>query len=229
MHLLQPARLLHFSGTDRASRFSRAEFPCMPGSQTSQSPVYACDFASTDIAFRKCELRRHSDFRTFRGSMAGLHVPLSTLHVQPCDCPRMTRGQVGSLLLTCATLTFATPRRFIPAHSPFVRKFSRFFHDYRYIFVTADPSRMPATSVELGERSFSVRPSESRTSEAQTANTRGLHQWLRDYSDQHGTSACSSRSRPASPCALVRLVLLGWTVTCGRRVLRMLHNPLLRW
>jgi hypothetical protein len=52
--------------------------------------------------------------------MAGLHVPLSTLHVQPCDCPRMTRGQVGSLLLTCATLTFATPRRFIPAHSHFV-------------------------------------------------------------------------------------------------------------
>jgi len=49
--------------------------------------------------------------------MAGLHVPLSTLHVQPYDCPRMTRGQVGSLLLTCATLTFATPRRFIPAHS----------------------------------------------------------------------------------------------------------------
>jgi hypothetical protein len=52
IHLLQPARLLHFSGADRASRFSRAEFPCMPGSQTSQSPVDARDFASTDIAFR---------------------------------------------------------------------------------------------------------------------------------------------------------------------------------
>jgi hypothetical protein len=120
MHLLQPARLLHCSGADRASRFSRAEFPCMPGSQTSQSPVDARGFAPTGIAFRLRELRRHSDFRTFRGSMAGLHVPLSTLHAQPCDCPRMTRGQVGSLLLTCATLTFATPRRFIPAHSPVV-------------------------------------------------------------------------------------------------------------
>jgi hypothetical protein len=52
MHLLQPARLLHCSGADRASRFSRAEFPCMPGSQTSQSPVSACDFAPTGIAFR---------------------------------------------------------------------------------------------------------------------------------------------------------------------------------
>ena len=53
MRLLQPARLLHFSGADRVSRFSRAEFPCMPGSQTSQSPGDACAFAPTDIAFRK--------------------------------------------------------------------------------------------------------------------------------------------------------------------------------
>ena len=35
------------------------------------------------------------------------------------------------------------------------------------------------------------------------------HQWLRDYSKKHGTSACSSRSRPASPCALVRLAVTG--------------------
>src|SRR4030095_16071729 len=76
MHLPQLARFLHFSGADRVSRFSRAEFPCMPGSKTSQSPVDACDFASTSVAFRKRELRRHSDFRTFRGSMAGPHVAL---------------------------------------------------------------------------------------------------------------------------------------------------------
>src|SRR2546430_13254503 len=53
----------------------------------------------------------------FHGSIPCLHVPLSTLRVQPCDCPRMTRGQVGSLRLTCTTLAFATSRRFIPAHS----------------------------------------------------------------------------------------------------------------
>jgi hypothetical protein len=34
----------------------------------------------------------------------------------------MTRGQVGSLCLTCTTFTFATPRRFIPAHSEIVPK-----------------------------------------------------------------------------------------------------------
>ena len=53
----------------------------------------------------------------FHGSIPCLHVPLSTLHVQPCDYPRMTRGQVGSLRLTSTTLAFATSRRFIPAHS----------------------------------------------------------------------------------------------------------------
>lgn len=35
--------------------------------------------------------------------------------------------------------------------------------------------------------------------------------------------ACRSRSRPASPRALVPLGVVGWTVTRGRRVLRMLH------
>src|SRR5580704_18197911 len=34
-----------------------------------------------------------------RGSMAGLHTPLSTLHVRPHGRPRMTRGRCGSLLL----------------------------------------------------------------------------------------------------------------------------------
>src|SRR6266699_1514185 len=61
----------------------------------------------------------------FHGSIPCLHVPLSRLHVQPCDCPRMTRGQVGSLDLTCATHSFATPRRFISAHSHFVPTFFR--------------------------------------------------------------------------------------------------------
>src|SRR5467141_698431 len=62
----------------------------------------------------------------FHGSIPCLHVPLSTLHVQPCDCPRMTRGQVGSLRLTCTTLAFATSRRFIPAHSNWGPKLNRF-------------------------------------------------------------------------------------------------------
>lgn len=46
--------------------------------------------------------------------------PFPTLQVQPHDCPRMVRGQVGSLFLACMTLTFTTPRRFIPTLSSLV-------------------------------------------------------------------------------------------------------------
>src|SRR5262249_51680429 len=55
--------------------------------------------------------------RLFRSSIPCLHVPLSTLRWQPRGWPRMTRGQDGSLNLSCMTLPFTTPRRFIPAHS----------------------------------------------------------------------------------------------------------------
>src|SRR5579863_4708335 len=55
--------------------------------------------------------------------------PCPTLQVQPHDCPRMARGQDGSLLLSCMTLPFTTPRRFIPTLSsqswlppPFARR-----------------------------------------------------------------------------------------------------------
>ena len=54
--------------------------------------------------------------RFFRSSIASLHVPLSTLHGNPCGAPRMTRGQDGSLLLSCTTLSFVTLCRFVPAH-----------------------------------------------------------------------------------------------------------------
>src|SRR3954471_20226447 len=43
-------------------------------------------------------------------------MPLSTLHGSPRDDPRKTRGQDGSLLLSCKTLAFSTFCRFSPAH-----------------------------------------------------------------------------------------------------------------
>src|SRR5437867_2603547 len=51
----------------------------------------------------------------FRGSIPGLHVPLSTLRCRPRERPRMTRGRSGSLLLLRVTLSFTAPRRFAPA------------------------------------------------------------------------------------------------------------------
>src|ERR1700719_2424202 len=43
--------------------------------------------------------------------MAGLRTPLSTLHVQPHDRPRMTRGRCGSLLLHRNGLAPSAPCR----------------------------------------------------------------------------------------------------------------------
>jgi hypothetical protein len=43
-------------------------------------------------------------------------MPLSTLRLPPLDGLRKTRGQDGSLLLSCKTLSFSTSCRFIPAH-----------------------------------------------------------------------------------------------------------------
>src|SRR5215831_13813296 len=43
--------------------------------------------------------------------------PCQTLRPRPCECRRMTRGQDGALLLSCAALSSAPPFRFIPALS----------------------------------------------------------------------------------------------------------------
>src|SRR4030081_3005493 len=41
-------------------------------------------------------------------------MPLSTLHPAPRGAQRKTRGQDGSLLLSCGALSSPTARRFIP-------------------------------------------------------------------------------------------------------------------
>ena len=109
------------TGVAVVSRFSRMEFPCMLGVSDCAEP-----FGSLRWRFHRYGLPSRwttSAFRIhlFRSSISRLHVPLSTLHDQPCDWPRMTRGQDGSLCLSCVTLSFTAPRRFIPADPPDVR------------------------------------------------------------------------------------------------------------
>src|SRR5260370_33689775 len=109
------------TGVAGASRFSRMEFPCMLGvSDCAES------FESSRWRFHQCGLPSRwttSALRIdlFRSSISRLHVPLSTLHEQPCDWPRMTRGQGGSLRPPWVTLSFTTPYRFLPAHPPYMR------------------------------------------------------------------------------------------------------------
>src|SRR5439155_22925879 len=49
---------------------------------------------------------------SFAAQSPGPPMPLSTLRWLPRDTPRKTRGQDGSLLLSCETLSFSTPCRF---------------------------------------------------------------------------------------------------------------------
>src|SRR6266567_4462582 len=55
--------------------------------------------------------RRHPESVFYRGSMAGLHVPLPTLRRHPHGCLRTARGRCGSLLLHRSGLPPPTPCR----------------------------------------------------------------------------------------------------------------------
>ena len=94
------------------SRFPRGVCIDMPGSVTTPGCSGTRDSAPMHVAFRRIRMRRHPRAGFFRGSMAGLSTPLSTLHVTPRDAPRMTRGQRGSLLLGWRGLSPLTLRRF---------------------------------------------------------------------------------------------------------------------
>jgi hypothetical protein len=69
--------------------------------------------------------------------MAGLHVPLSTLHRRPHRRRRMTRGHRGSLLLRCRAFSSLSSRRFIPAHPTFTR--NRSMREASALTPTASP------------------------------------------------------------------------------------------
>ena len=97
---------------------SRARcFRTCTGSPTAWGPVVPRDGGTSGVAFRLSPRRRHPRGSLFRGSIPGPHVPLSTLHPRPHGRRRMTRGRRESLALRRMTLSFTTPRRFIPALS----------------------------------------------------------------------------------------------------------------
>jgi len=81
-------------------------------SQTTPNRADARVVASARIAFHVKDRVCVRNKNHFRGSMAGLCVPLSTLRRRPHGRLRMTRGHCGSLLLQCSGLSPPTPRRF---------------------------------------------------------------------------------------------------------------------
>ena len=85
---------------DRRSPGSRAKrVSTCQGLRPRRVAAMLANSASQHTAFRTFGMRRHPEKKRFRGSMAGLWTPLSTLHDAPRDAPCMTRGQIGSLLL----------------------------------------------------------------------------------------------------------------------------------
>jgi hypothetical protein len=76
------------------------------GSSTPRGPLTARDSAARGVAFRRFRARRHPGQARFRGSIAGLRAPLSTLRCALAGRQRMTQGHRDSLDLRCGTLSF---------------------------------------------------------------------------------------------------------------------------
>ena len=81
------------------------------GSPTPRGPLTASENAASGVAFRCFRSRRHPGQASFRGSIAGLRAPLSTLRCALTERQRMTRGHRDSLRSRCRTLSFPSSCR----------------------------------------------------------------------------------------------------------------------
>ena len=99
---------------------SRAKcFRACTGSGTARGPVLPCQSGSPGVTFGLSPQPRHPGppvaFATghvLRGSIPGLHVPLSTLRPHPYECARMTRSRRSGLGFQRMKLSFTTLCRF---------------------------------------------------------------------------------------------------------------------
>ena len=83
------------------------------GSGTTPGLLVTRDNATRSVAFQIGAHGWRPEF-VFRSSIPRPSMPLSTLHPAPRVTQRKTRGQDGSLLLSCGALSSPTARRFIP-------------------------------------------------------------------------------------------------------------------
>ncbi|MNS87712.1 hypothetical protein D3C72_1216640 [compost metagenome] len=85
---------------------------CMRARVVGHAESIGCSqYRTRSCCLPHCQQRRHSGQINYRGSVAGPHVPLSTLRRMPHDIPRMTRGQRDLLDLRCWRLPLLTPCR----------------------------------------------------------------------------------------------------------------------
>ena len=109
-----PIRRLISPGCRRGlSVLARAVSRRAYGSWTTPGLTTTRVYAASSVAFPLHALGRRPVF-VFRSSIPRPSMPLSTLHPAPRGAQRKTRGQDGSLLLSCGALSSPTARRFIP-------------------------------------------------------------------------------------------------------------------
>ena len=118
MSLDFPTRPAAPSATGEAgiSRLPRKVFPYVPGVYDRAGSRSASRYRRPGCGLPHPPTASAPQSNSFRGSIPGPHVPLSTLHPRPRGRRRMTRGRRGSLALRRLTLPFTTPCRFVPAH-----------------------------------------------------------------------------------------------------------------
>ena len=120
LRLLPPFRPSLAAEGHRVSRFSCVKFPCMHGVFDSAGPK-AYSRLRTPQCGLPCSLTPSAPGLRDFGAHQLQGYPAYTSPVQRFQgdltaSPGMARGQDGSLLLSCMTLSFTTSRRFIPTH-----------------------------------------------------------------------------------------------------------------
>ena len=104
----------HWDGCPRGlSVLARAVSRRAYGSRTTPGPTRTRVCVPASVAFPLEAHGRHPRC-AFRSSIPRPSMPLSTLHPAPHGAWRKTRGQDGSLLLSCGALSSPTARRFYP-------------------------------------------------------------------------------------------------------------------
>src|ERR1017187_6853213 len=112
------SRPVHYLRAAAGSPGSRAwSFSACLGSSTPRGCASLAFSRLRIVPFRAVCPRRLPGTPDFGAQYPAYRYPCPTLQVQPYDGPCMARGQGGSLVLPCKTLSFATPCRFIPALS----------------------------------------------------------------------------------------------------------------
>src|SRR5580698_2911793 len=113
---LLPTRRLAAAGSHGVSRFSRMEFLCVHGVFDSAGHG-ALALARTALLPSDLADAVGSLVCRFRSSIPSPHMPLSNASSAALRLPSHGSGSGWSLLLSCMTLSFTTPRRFIPTLS----------------------------------------------------------------------------------------------------------------